>query len=378
MMIVGGRWKMKTKLESKILSYEESRKKYFTQLINLGFNFSVSTEVGDRLTPWIEVRSVDIDEMVTNTGLHREILPNEWVFDIDGENWESVRELARRLEEVLEKWKIPFNRWSSGRWLHYHVFVDMSELYQTELPEWYWKLVKYHFGKMMKMEKITTNDLVMFQREVHKLIPLVLIEEIEKVDGAYFDLNKFVSSRSLIRAEGSINPKTRAYKTFLEKLPQEQELVGISWKVKFPEKIEVWKPEPKVYDNLFLVAYWNYLKPRYELPIESQGRVYKPRNKVKWIEKLLEIPISDGRHRAVNLIFAPYFMNILKVDEATALEKIMEWIGKCNELSLTKVNQNYVLYQLRYSKKRGLKPLGKAKLKEVFSDVVDFPFEVIL
>lgn len=369
---------MKTKLESKILSYEESRKKYFTQLINLGFNFSVSTEVGDRLTPWIEVRSVDIDEMVTNTGLHREILPNEWVFDIDGENWESVRELARRLEEVLGKWKIPFNRWSSGRWLHYHIFVDMSELYQTELPEWYWKLVKYHFGKMMKMEKITTNDLVMFQREVHKLIPLVLIEEIEKVDGAYFDLNKFVSSRSLIRAEGSINPKTRAYKTFLEELPQEQELVGISWKVKFPEKIEMWKPEPKVYDNLFLVAYWNYLKPRYELPIESQERVYKPRNKVKWIEKLLEIPISDGRHRAVNLIFAPYFMNILKVDEATALEKIMEWIGKCNELSLTKVNHNYVLYQLRYSKKRGLKPLGKAKLKEVFSDVVDFPFEVIL
>ena len=190
------------------------------------------------------------------------------------------------------------------------------------------------------------------------------------------DNNNFTSSLYLW---ASSITKTKLSGHFLEKLPQEQELVGISWKVKFPEKIEVWKPEPKVYDNLFLVAYWNYLKPRYEIPIErEQQRSFKPRNKIKWIERLLEIPISDGRHRAVNLIFAPYFMNILKVDEATALEKIMEWIGKCNELSLTKVNQNYVLYQLRYSKKRGLKPLGKAKLKEVFSDVVDFPFEVIL
>jgi hypothetical protein len=44
--------------------------------------------------------------------------------------------------------------------------------------------------------------------------------------------------------------------------------------------------------------------------VESHYTV--PDNTISWIEKLLETPIDDYRKNAVNLILAPYLINVKK------------------------------------------------------------------
>src|SRR5208337_2988776 len=52
-----------------------------------------------------------------------------------------------------------------------------------------------------------------------------------------------------------------------------------------------------------------------------------------WIEKLLTTPIPDVRHRTVNLILAPYLMNVRKLDEDAAVKLISEYIDRCKLLN---------------------------------------------
>lgn len=346
-------------------TFGKRRSIYFQQLLSFYSDFRVWSE-NKEWRSWFPIKELNLDELMENTLLHREILPNEWVFDLDGKDWEAVRSLALSLEQILEKHEIPFNRWSSGNFLHYHIFLDDSEIVKT-LPDYYWKLLRYHFGRRLEKDEVSVEEIVRFQRQVFKAIPLLLLEELEQTKDAYIDLLKFSSSRCLIRAEGSLNPKTKAYKTYLEELPLKQPLVRCSWKVKFPKKIEIWKPDPEFYDRLFLLAYWYYIKSKYPKPT-SEKPLFSGRRK-GWIERLLQTPLPDGRHRAVNLIFAPYFINILRCDEGTALNKIMEWLKKCCELRPTNITQHYVIYQLRYARRRQLNPLGRKKALEVFADV---------
>ncbi|HUY70533.1 MAG TPA: DNA primase noncatalytic subunit PriX [Candidatus Baltobacteraceae bacterium] len=85
-----------------------------------------------------------------------------------------------------------------------------------------------------------------------------------------------------------------------------------------------------------------------------------------WIEKLLATPIADVRHRTVNLILAPYLVNVrgMEVEEATKL--IMDYIEACKLIDpTTRVNESYIRYQCTYSKRKGSKPLSLIKAKEL-------------
>ncbi len=80
---------------------------------------------------------------------------------------------------------------------------------------------------------------------------------------------------------------------------------------------------------------------------------------VGWIDRLLETPIPDCRHRTVNLILAPYLMNIkgMPVDAATAV--ISNYIGLCKTVNPdTKITDRYIRYQCEYAKSHGFKPLS--------------------
>lgn len=91
-----------------------------------------------------------------------------------------------------------------------------------------------------------------------------------------------------------------------------------------------------------------------------------------WIERLLQTPISDIRHRTVNLILAPYLVNTkgLEVEQATKI--INDYIEKCKEIDPdTKINERYIQYQCTYAKKRGLKPLSFERAKELLGSAID-------
>ena len=101
--------------------------------------------------------------------------------------------------------------------------------------------------------------------------------------------------------------------------------------------------------------------PETDLKDEKKGnRTYN------WIEHLMETPIDDVRHRTVNMILAPYLINVKGMGEEDATKKINEYIDKCKEINPhTNVNESYIRYQCRYAKSKGLKPLSLDKAKDL-------------
>ena len=91
-----------------------------------------------------------------------------------------------------------------------------------------------------------------------------------------------------------------------------------------------------------------------------------------WIEKLLNTPIPDVRHRVVNLVLAPYLVNAKGMSEDEAFKVISNYIERCKELDPnTKINDSYIRYQCAYARKRGLKPLSLTRAGELLGGLVD-------
>ncbi len=107
----------------------------------------------------------------------------------------------------------------------------------------------------------------------------------------------------------------------------------------------------------------------------SISKRYKYRAAFKgetWIDRLLQNPISDVRHRTVNIILAPYLVNTkgLSVDDAAKI--INDYIERCKKVDpATNVTPSYVKYQCSYAKRRGLKPMSFENAKELLGGVVN-------
>jgi hypothetical protein len=87
-------------------------------------------------------------------------------------------------------------------------------------------------------------------------------------------------------------------------------------------------------------------------------------NTIAWIEKLLDTPIDDYRKNAVNLILAPYLINVKKLSYDAALNIINSWLGKCDKLRQLDQDFNYMVrYSLKYCAKNGNRPLKLDSLK---------------
>ena len=113
----------------------------------------------------------------------------------------------------------------------------------------------------------------------------------------------------------------------------------------------------------------------------SKGLKLKPAAKIEvkagkkseeWIEKLLQTPIADVRHRTVNLILAPYLVNTKGYDVEQATKIINDYIERCKEIDPnTKITESYIRYQCNYAKRRGLKTLSLDRAKELLGSQVD-------
>lgn len=92
----------------------------------------------------------------------------------------------------------------------------------------------------------------------------------------------------------------------------------------------------------------------------------------EWIERLLQTPIADVRHRTVNLILAPYLVNTKGYEVDQAMKIISDYIERCKQIDPnTKINDRYIQYQCSYAKRRGLKPLSLERAKELLGSQVE-------
>ena len=87
-----------------------------------------------------------------------------------------------------------------------------------------------------------------------------------------------------------------------------------------------------------------------------------------WIEKkILQIAYPDCRKIIVDLILAPYLINIKKVSYDESYQIIREWLDKCNNLKKLDNYQNFVNYRihsaLKTAAKKGIGPMSLYKIK---------------
>jgi hypothetical protein len=92
---------------------------------------------------------------------------------------------------------------------------------------------------------------------------------------------------------------------------------------------------------------------------------------ITWIEKLLYTPIPDCRHRTINLILAPYMVNVKNLEVDDAVKQISAYIETCRVVNPnTNITERYIRYQCEWAKKRGMRPLAFARAKnELFSSM---------
>ncbi len=64
---------------------------------------------------------------------------------------------------------------------------------------------------------------------------------------------------------------------------------------------------------------------------ESSNKNFTPR-KIEWIEILLKTPLDDYRKTIVNLVLAPYLINIRRLHYESAFTIIKEWLERCASL----------------------------------------------
>jgi hypothetical protein len=80
------------------------------------------------------------------------------------------------------------------------------------------------------------------------------------------------------------------------------------------------------------------LNKKREIERRSDYQSNTESNKIFWIEKLLDTPISDFRKNAINLILAPYLVNIKKLSYQQSFNILIDWLQKCN--SFNKIDFN--------------------------------------
>ena len=112
--------------------------------------------------------------------------------------------------------------------------------------------------------------------------------------------------------------------------------------------------------------------PKQLLGVKVDVMQYVPSPKPKtnkgylYVEDLLAHPVSDGRHRLVWLVLAPYLVNVKKLDDETAIEKIRAFVAAAGE---TSAMRRFVEYNVRRARRNGLLPPTFSTLKTEHPDI---------
>jgi len=85
-----------------------------------------------------------------------------------------------------------------------------------------------------------------------------------------------------------------------------------------------------------------------------------------YVDDLLKHPVSDGRHRLVWLVLAPYLVNVKKLEDEEAIDKIRAFVQVAGE---TRSMKRFIEYNVRRARRNGLLPPTLATLKSEHPDL---------
>ena len=167
----------------------------------------------------------------------------------------------------------------------------------------------------------------------------------------------------LLRIPGSINSK---YCNSNVKIVQKWNKVRSPITREFIEEFRTYLIQKKIDEK--------EQKQKILLKLKRQQNNYKNtttihnRNYYEWIDKrILANPFPDCRKLIIDLILAPYLINIKNLSNEKSYQIIKEWLDKCNSLERLDNYRNFVNYRISYALKtaagKGIGPMSIYKIK---------------
>ena len=94
-----------------------------------------------------------------------------------------------------------------------------------------------------------------------------------------------------------------------------------------------------------------------------------------YVDYLLEHPVTDGRHRLTWLVLAPYLVNVKKLPDDEAIEKIRGFVSVGGE---TAGMRRFIEYNVKRARRNGLLPPTISTLRNEHPDLYSLlPKEVL-
>ena len=121
--------------------------------------------------------------------------------------------------------------------------------------------------------------------------------------------------------------------------------------------------------------------PKQLITVKEEVIQYAPSPKPKtnkgylYVEDLLAHPVADGRHRLTWLVLAPYLVNVKRLDDDAAIEKIRTFVQAAGE---TSAMRRFIEYNVRRARRNGLLPPTFSTLEKEHPDIYGLlPKEVL-
>jgi len=222
----------------------------------------------------------------------RTILKRELVFEIDNDDWVTVRNGTLRIINLIEKWGAKdcyYLSYTGNRSIHVHVFIDVSKIIQ---------------------DSETTKILETVDKgEVRKSIKEYIMRQVALATDTNIDMN--LASRHLIRLEGSINEKSGKYCTYIKSISEDK---PGNYPVVVPDKLP-----PKLWDMSFMKDELNaFLQVHFKKSTEPI--IYGPGKPIENPERFIDILrpayIKGYRHRIVSSLCGHFKRHQVQFDKA--------------------------------------------------------------
>lgn len=102
----------------------------------------------------------------------------------------------------------------------------------------------------------------------------------------------------------------------------------------------------------------------------TYSKYNRGKNEIWWIEKLLQIPLENGRKRIIDLVLAPYLINIKKLSYDESYQIIKLWLDKCDTLKPLDSNFTYrIKYAIKSAINKRIPNMKLETLKEKYNNI---------
>ena len=265
---------------------------------------------------------------------HRSILRNELVIEIDSPDWGTVRDGTRRIIELLNKWQAQdcyHLSFSGNNSIHVHVFFSV---------------------KSVDLDDNTAKVLESIDRdEIRREIKRYLMRQIQYATDVIIDTN--LSSKHLIRLEGSVNEKSGNHCTQIDSITSNR---PSGYDVKVPNSLpsSLWDisfMEDEL--NLFLRAH--FMKKAKPIRFKDGKPLDNPE---RLVEILRPIYIRGYRHNIISAASGYLRRHTVSLELS---QKIISELVKNDEERSSRLYSLKEIYKLDQNKKIP----GLPKLKEV-------------